>query len=155
FFFQAEDRIRDFHVTGVQTCALPISASVLLGTSSFWEGVDLPGDILTCLAIVRLPFAPPGHPVAEARAERLAERKENPFMKLSLPQAVIRFKQGFGRLVRRETDRGIVIIYDTRVIDTRYGKYFLHSLPGPRLEQVTTGDLVRRVREWFAREAVR
>jgi len=130
-------------------------ASVLLGTSSFWEGVDLPGDILTCLAIVRLPFAPPGHPVAEARAERLAARKENPFMKLSLPQAVIRFKQGFGRLVRRETDRGIVIIYDTRVIDTRYGKYFLHSLPGPRLEQVTTGELVLRVREWFAREAVR
>jgi len=130
-------------------------ASVLLGTSSFWEGVDLPGDILTCLAIVRLPFQPPGHPVAEARAERLAAQKENPFMKLSLPQAVIRFKQGFGRLVRRGTDRGIVIIYDTRVIDTRYGKYFLHSLPGPRMEQVTTGDLVIRVREWFAGEAVR
>ena len=75
-------------------------ASVLLGTSSFWEGVDLPGDSLTCLAIVRLPFQPPNHPVIEAKSEKLESENKNPFMKLSLPQAVIRFKQGFGRLVR-------------------------------------------------------
>jgi ATP-dependent DNA helicase DinG len=130
-------------------------ASVLLGTSSFWEGVDLPGDALTCLAIVRLPFQPPNHPVAEAKAERLQARSENPFMKLSLPQAVIRFKQGFGRLVRTANDRGIVIIYDTRVIDTRYGKYFLQSLPGPTMEHLPTNGLVRRVKEWFEGEASR
>jgi ATP-dependent DNA helicase DinG len=124
-------------------------ASVLLGTSSFWEGVDLPGDILTCLAIVRLPFQPPNHPVAEAKSEKLQAEKKNPFMKLSLPQAVIRFKQGFGRLVRTASDRGIVILYDTRVIDTSYGKYFLYSLPGPKMEHLPTASMAARVHDWL------
>jgi len=131
-------------------------ATVLLGTSSFWEGIDLPGDSLTCLAIVRLPFQPPNHPVLEAKSEKLEAEKQNPFMKLSLPHAVIRFKQGFGRLVRTATDRGIVILYDTRVIDTRYGKYFLYSLPGPKMEHLPTSLMADRVREWLeeGREAV-
>ncbi|RKP57019.1 ATP-dependent helicase DinG [Cohnella endophytica] len=124
-------------------------ASVLLGTSSFWEGIDLPGDALTCLAIVRLPFQPPNHPVAEAKSEKLQAENKNPFMKLSLPQAVIRFKQGFGRLVRTSTDRGIVILYDTRVIDTNYGKYFLYSLPGPKMEHLPTVAMADRVRSWL------
>jgi len=124
-------------------------ASVLLGTSSFWEGVDLPGDALTCLAIVRLPFQPPNHPVIEAKSEKLQAEKKNPFMKLSLPQAVIRFKQGFGRLVRTATDKGIVILYDTRVLDTSYGKYFLYSLPGPKMEHLPNAGLVPRVTEWL------
>lgn len=124
-------------------------SSVLLGTSSFWEGVDLPGDALTCLAIVRLPFQPPNHPVVEAKSEKLQAEKKNPFMKLSLPQAVIRFKQGFGRLVRTATDKGIVIVYDTRVIDTQYGKYFLYSLPGPKIEHLPNAMLVPRVKEWL------
>ncbi|WP_276351548.1 ATP-dependent DNA helicase DinG [Cohnella caldifontis] len=124
-------------------------ASVLLGTSSYWEGVDLPGDALTCLAIVRLPFQPPNHPVVEAKSEKLQAENQNPFMKLSLPQAVIRFKQGFGRLVRTASDRGIVILYDTRVIDTRYGKYFLYSLPGPKMEHLPAAGLAERVREWL------
>ncbi|MCC3376487.1 ATP-dependent DNA helicase DinG [Cohnella sp. REN36] len=126
--------------------------SVLLGTSSFWEGVDLPGDALTCLAIVRLPFQPPNHPVIEAKSERLQAEKKNPFMKLSLPQAVIRFKQGFGRLVRTASDKGIVVLYDTRVIDTNYGKYFLYSLPGPKMEHLPLSGLVPRVREWLAHD---
>lgn len=125
------------------------SASVLLGTSSFWEGVDIPGEALTCLAIVRLPFQPPNHPVAEAKAEMLQRRNQNPFMKLSIPQAVIRFKQGFGRLVRTGQDKGIVIIYDTRVIETYYGKHFLYSLPGPKIETMFTGQIVPRIREWL------
>ncbi len=124
-------------------------ASVLLGTSSFWEGVDLPGDALTCLAIVRLPFQPPNHPVVEARSERLQAENKNPFMKLSLPQAVIRFKQGFGRLIRTAADRGLVILYDTRVIDTRYGKYFLYSLPGPKMEHLPASGVAERAREWL------
>lgn len=128
-------------------------ASVLLGTSSFWEGIDLPGDSLTCLAIVRLPFQPPNHPVLEAKSEKLEAENKNPFMKLSLPQAVIRFKQGFGRLVRTSTDRGIVLLYDTRVIDTRYGKYFLYSLPGPKMEHLPTAGMAARVREWLAERA--
>ncbi|RCW51070.1 ATP-dependent DNA helicase DinG [Paenibacillus prosopidis] len=123
--------------------------SVLLGTSSFWEGVDIPGEALICLAIVRLPFQPPNHPLAEAKAEMLQRLKQNPFMKLSIPQAVIRFKQGFGRLVRTAQDKGIVIIYDTRVIDTYYGKHFLYSLPGPKIETMHTDQMVPRMREWL------
>ncbi|MCM3783976.1 ATP-dependent DNA helicase DinG [Neobacillus mesonae] len=124
-------------------------ASVLLGTSSFWEGVDIPGEALSCLAIVRLPFQPPNHPVVEAKSELLQQEKKNPFMKLSVPQAVIRFKQGFGRLVRTANDRGIVIVYDTRVIESYYGKYFLYSLPGPKMEHMTTDKMVPRISEWL------
>jgi ATP-dependent DNA helicase DinG len=70
-------------------------------------------------------------------------------MKFSVPQAVIRFKQGFGRLVRTASDKGIVILYDTRVIDTTYGKYFLYSLPGPKIEHMNTSQMVPRIREWM------
>lgn len=124
-------------------------SSVLLGTSSFWEGVDIPGKALSCLAIVRLPFQPPTHPIVEAKSENLIKNKQNPFMKFSVPQAVIRFKQGFGRLVRTAQDKGIVIIYDTRVIDTQYGKYFLYSLPGPKIESMNTNQLVPRIKDWL------
>jgi len=124
--------------------------TVLLGTSSFWEGVDIPGEALTCLAIVRLPFQPPNHPLVEAKSELLLRQKQNPFMKLSIPQAVIRFKQGFGRLVRTAEDKGIVIIYDTRVIDTYYGKHFLYSLPGPKMETMHTDQMVNRISEWLS-----
>ncbi|MDO3409643.1 ATP-dependent DNA helicase DinG [Saccharibacillus sp. CPCC 101409] len=126
--------------------------SVLLGTSSFWEGVDIPGDALTCLAIVRLPFQPPSHPLLEAKSELLKRQNLNPFMKLSVPQAVIRFKQGFGRLVRTRRDRGIVIVYDTRVIESYYGKYFLYSLPGPKMEHMALEQIVPRVAEWLGPE---
>ncbi|MCY9515812.1 ATP-dependent DNA helicase DinG [Paenibacillus apiarius] len=125
------------------------SASVLLGTSSFWEGVDIPGDALTCLAIVRLPFQPPNHPLVEAKSERLKRQNQNPFRKYSVPQAVIRFKQGFGRLVRTSKDKGIVIIYDTRVIETSYGKHFLYSLPGPKMEHMAAEQLVPRIETWL------
>lgn len=124
-------------------------ASVLLGTSSFWEGVDIPGDALTSLAIVRLPFQPPNHPLVEAKSERLQQQKKNPFTKLSVPQAVIRFKQGFGRLVRSSRDKGIVIVYDTRILDTYYGKYFLYSLPGPKMEHMPLSQMVPRISEWL------
>ncbi|WP_059052581.1 ATP-dependent DNA helicase DinG [Paenibacillus senegalimassiliensis] len=124
-------------------------ASVLLGTSSFWEGVDIPGEALTSLAIVRLPFQPPNHPLVEAKSERLQREKKNPFMKLSVPQAVIRFKQGFGRLVRSSQDRGIVIVYDTRILESYYGKYFLYSLPGPKMEHMPLGQMVSRISEWL------
>lgn len=124
-------------------------ASVLLGTSSFWEGVDIPGEALTSLAIVRLPFQPPNHPLVEAKSERLQRQKKNPFTKLSVPQAVIRFKQGFGRLVRSSRDKGIVIVYDTRILDSYYGKYFLYSLPGPKMEHMPLSQMVPRITEWL------
>lgn len=122
---------------------------VLLGTASFWEGVDVPGDALTVLAIVRLPFQPPNHPYVEAKSELIKSRNQNPFMKYSVPQAVIQFKQGFGRLVRTEHDKGIVVVYDTRVIDTQYGKYFLRSLPNPRMEQMSSIYMPERIRRWL------
>lgn len=124
-------------------------ASVLLGTSSFWEGVDIPGQALTCLVLVRLPFQPPNHPIVEAKSEYLRQQQKNPFMDYAVPQAVIRFKQGFGRLVRTSDDYGIVILYDTRVIDTNYGKHFLYSLPGPKIEHMPNHGLVSRIVEWL------
>lgn len=130
------------------------SASVLLGTSSFWEGVDIPGEALSCLAIVRLPFQPPNHPLVEAKSEMYKRQKQNSFIHFSVPQAVIRFKQGFGRLVRRATDKGIVIVYDTRVIDTDYGKYFLNSLPGPTIERMDTSEMASRIKQWMGGDLV-
>lgn len=124
-------------------------SSVLLGTSSFWEGVDIPGNALTCLAIVRLPFQPPSHPLVEAKCENLKKQNKNAFMKFSVPQAVIRFKQGFGRLIRSSRDKGVVIIYDTRVIETRYGRNFLYSLPGPKIESMYTSQIVPSIQQWM------
>jgi ATP-dependent DNA helicase DinG len=127
-----------------------LPSCVLLGTSSFWEGVDIPGDDLSCLAIVRLPFVPPNHPLVEARNQQLEEQNKNAFMQLSVPQAVIRFKQGFGRLVRTSTDRGVVLIYDRRVIDARYGRMFLNSLPETNVLVKPTEQLLPEIANWLA-----
>ncbi|MCL1792037.1 MAG: DEAD/DEAH box helicase [Peptococcaceae bacterium] len=102
---------------------------VLLGSSSFWEGIDLPGDELTCLMMVRLPFWPPSMPVIEARSEMMVKKGQDPFHHLLLPEAVIRFKQGFGRLLRTREDKGVFILLDDRVATKRYGFNFLRSLP--------------------------
>lgn len=103
--------------------------TVLFGASSFWEGVDVPGDALTCVVIVKLPFMSPAVPVVEARLEDLARRAKDGFRLLSVPQAVIRLKQGFGRLIRSGRDRGCVVILDRRILDKSYGRQFLVSLP--------------------------
>jgi len=103
--------------------------SVLLGANSFWEGIDIPGDALSCVIIVKLPFWPPTLPLIEARSEYLKSQGRDPFRDLLLPEAVIRFKQGFGRLIRSRGDRGIVILLDDRVIEKYYGRFFLGSLP--------------------------
>ncbi|ARK30343.1 hypothetical protein BkAM31D_11180 [Halalkalibacter krulwichiae] len=103
--------------------------AVLFGTSSFWEGIDLPGDELKTLVIVRLPFAPPDQPLLQAQYDKAKEDGRNPFMEISLPQAIIRFKQGFGRLIRTTHDRGCVFVFDRRISTTRYGKQFIRSLP--------------------------
>ncbi|MCL6445884.1 MAG: DEAD/DEAH box helicase family protein, partial [Alicyclobacillus sp.] len=104
--------------------------SVLLGAQSFWEGIDLPGDQLVTLVIVRLPFAPPTHPVTEARNERLEKQGLSAFWTASLPDAVVRFRQGFGRLIRTVQDRGVVVVYDKRLITAKYGTSFIRSIPG-------------------------
>jgi ATP-dependent DNA helicase DinG len=102
---------------------------ILLGSSSFWEGIDLPGEELSCLIMVRLPFWPPSMPVIEARSELMQKMGQSPFYELLLPEAVIRFKQGFGRLLRTREDRGVFILLDDRVVTKRYGPNFLKSLP--------------------------
>ena len=104
-------------------------SSILLGTHSFWEGVDLPGRTLECLILTRLPFAVPTEPIEEARVELIQKRGLDAFREYSLPSAVIRLRQGIGRLIRSKTDRGIIIILDKRIIIRNYGKSFLDSLP--------------------------
>ncbi len=106
--------------------------AVLLGTNSFWEGVDVRGKALSCVIIDKLPFAPPDDPVFRARAAKMQENGQNPFMTYQVPQAVINLKQGVGRLIRDANDYGVLMICDPRLISKPYGKVFLNSLPNMR-----------------------
>lgn len=103
--------------------------TVLFGSSSFWEGVDVPGEALSLVVMVKLPFSSPSAPVMEARLEALARQERDGFRSLSVPHAVIRFKQGFGRLIRTSSDRGCVVVLDGRILSKSYGRQFLNSLP--------------------------
>ncbi len=111
--------------------------AVLFGTDSFWTGVDVPGDALAQVIITRLPFDPPTHPVSEARAERIREQGGNPFSELTLPDALIKFRQGIGRLIRKRSDRGLVTILDARVLAKAYGRVFLECLPRQEFARLT------------------
>jgi ATP-dependent DNA helicase DinG len=106
--------------------------AILLGTSSFWEGVDVRGDALSCVIIDKLPFASPGDPVLQARSDALRRQGRNPFMDYQLPNAVIALKQGAGRLIRDVNDRGVLVLCDPRLRQRSYGRVFLNSLPGMR-----------------------
>jgi ATP-dependent DNA helicase DinG len=111
--------------------------AVLFATSSFWQGVDVPGAQLSCVIIDKLPFAVPSDPIVAARVRALQEDGRNPFAEYQVPEAVLALKQGFGRLIRSKTDRGILSILDNRIQRMQYGKIFIESLP----EYKTTQDL--------------
>ena len=119
--------------------------AVLLGTRSFWEGVDIPGEALSVLVIVKLPFAVPSDPLVAARSETF----EDPFNEYHLPEAILRFRQGFGRLIRTQADRGVVVILDRRVLTKAYGKLFIESLPQCTLRVGTLSELPQSTVKWL------
>jgi ATP-dependent DNA helicase DinG len=119
--------------------------AVLLGTRSFWEGVDIPGDALSVLVIVKLPFAVPSDPLVAARSETF----EDPFNEYHLPEAILRFRQGFGRLIRTQSDRGVVVILDRRVLTKTYGKMFIESLPQCTIKLGALSELPLATEKWL------
>lgn len=123
--------------------------AALFGTDSFWEGVDVQGKALESVIITKLPFKVPSEPVIEARIEAITQRGGNAFMEYSVPQAAIKFKQGFGRLIRSKSDRGSVIIFDKRIVEKFYGKVFIKSLPDCRIVSGTSESVFHELARFF------
>jgi DNA polymerase-3 subunit epsilon/ATP-dependent DNA helicase DinG len=119
--------------------------AVLLGTRAFWEGVDVPGEALSVLAIIKLPFGVPSDPIIAARSETF----ENPFYEYTIPEAILTFRQGFGRLIRSHEDHGVVAIFDKRVLSKQYGKMFIDSLPQCTIEVGPLEQLPRKAASWL------
>jgi DNA polymerase-3 subunit epsilon/ATP-dependent DNA helicase DinG len=119
--------------------------AVLLGTRAFWEGVDVPGEALSVLVIAKLPFDVPSDPIVAARAETF----DDPFYQYSLPEAILRFRQGFGRLIRTQFDRGVIVVFDRRILTKRYGKLFLDSLPTCTVKAGSLADLPHSASQWL------
>lgn len=136
FFLQGEDLSRTELTRRLQQAG----NGILFGTDSFWAGVDVPGPALSQVIITRLPFDPPSHPIAEARAEWVRDRGGNPFNELTLPDALMKFRQGVGRLIRSATDRGVITILDARVLAKAYGRLFLGCLPVSEHTRLTTAN---------------
>lgn len=125
--------------------------SVLLGTDSFWEGIDIPGDTLSCVAIAKLPFAPPHEPVVEAVSEA---RQVDSFEAISLPNMILKLRQGIGRLIRQSSDRGVVVIFDSRLHHSLYGDAVIKSLPAGRIKIGSTADVPNAIRSWIGEGVV-
>jgi DNA polymerase-3 subunit epsilon/ATP-dependent DNA helicase DinG len=123
------------------------SRTVLLGTSSFWEGVDIAGDSLSVLVIAKLPFSVPTDPVFVSRSELFNDQ----FNEYAVPQAALKFKQGFGRLIRSKSDRGVVVILDSRIRSKKYGDVFLSSLPLCTFKAGHAGRLPEEITAWLDR----
>lgn len=138
-FYMLEERLKEHKYVGLKqgdagrqvllNTFKKTERAVLFGTDSFWEGVDVVGEALRCVIIVKLPFKVPSEPIIQARSEAISAKGGDPFMDYTLPQAIVKFKQGFGRLIRNKRDRGCVVCLDTRLLNKGYGKQFLNSLP--------------------------
>ena len=123
--------------------------SILLGTNSFWEGVDIPGAALEMLIITKIPFQVPTDPVFEARMEKINKETGNGFLNYAVPEAVIRLRQGIGRLIRSTGDRGVVLLLDQRLIKSQYGDFFTHSLPVQPTICQQEDLLQNKLKAWF------
>lgn len=119
--------------------------AVLMGTRSFWEGIDVPGSALSCVVIAKIPFGVPSDPIFQARSETF----DDAFAQYSVPEAILHFRQGFGRLIRTRSDRGVVVVMDKRVLTKNYGRFFLDSLPEATVKQGLTTDLPKIAGEWI------
>lgn len=119
--------------------------AILLGTRAFWEGVDIPGSALSVLVITKLPFAVPSDPIVEARSKTF----DDPFSEYSIPEAILTFRQGFGRLIRTQSDRGIVVVLDRRILSKKYGRYFIDSLPACHVVTASIAELPRHAVRWL------
>jgi ATP-dependent DNA helicase DinG len=125
------------------------SRTVLFGAQSFWEGVDVAGEALSCVVLARLPFAQVGEPIVEARAEKIEREGGSSFRDYSLPEAVIKFRQGFGRLIRGKTDRGVVVVTDPRIVTKNYGAVFRRSIPASVHTVSDLSELLTRVADFY------
>ena len=126
------------------------SDTVIFGAQSFWEGVDVAGEALSCVVLARLPFAQVGDPIIEARSEKIDREGGSSFRDYALPEAVIKFRQGFGRLVRTKSDRGVVVVTDPRLVTKNYGATFRKSIPASVHTVTEPDDLLQRVGDFFA-----
>ena len=124
--------------------------SVLFGTDSFWEGIDVPGGALEILLITKLPFDVPTEPLIAARMEEIKKSGGNPFFEYSVPEAIIKFRQGFGRLIRHKNDFGAVIVCDNRLSRMQYGKQFLNSLPVEAKIFNDKETMLSELKSWFS-----
>jgi Rad3-related DNA helicase len=127
--------------------------AILLGVQSLWEGVDFPGEMLEILVLAKLPFAVPDDPLVEARGERLRDQGLDPFLHDALPEAVLRFRQGIGRLIRRADDRGVLVVCDPRLLSASYRRPFLEALPSMPYRPASAADIAAEAIRFLAREA--
>lgn len=123
--------------------------SILFGTDSFWEGVDVAGEALRCVIITKLPFQVPNEPIIEARTQAITAKGGNPFIDYAVPNAIVKFKQGFGRLIRKKKDRGCIICLDSRLTSKPYGKLFLNSLPECQQISVNSQEMYAAMKEFY------
>jgi ATP-dependent DNA helicase DinG len=126
--------------------------SVLFGTTSFWDGIDVSGESLSLVVIIRLPFSVPNDPIVDARSQYIADEGKNPFMEYHLPNAALRLQQGVGRLIRSNTDRGVILCLDKRLITKQYGTYIRNSLPPCSFHTGPIDEVLEQIESFLAIE---